>query len=78
MSRYLIVIEGEGDSYSAYAPDVPGCVAAADSREEVVSLMREAMGFHLESLREHGDPVPAPSATGSEMIDVDDHAVQRS
>jgi predicted RNase H-like HicB family nuclease len=53
-----MVIEGEGDSYSAYAPDLPGCVAAGDSREEVERLMREALALHVASLRVHGEPVP--------------------
>ena len=57
---YLVVIEGEGDSYSAYTPDLPGCVAAGESIEEVAQLMREAIPLHIESLRAHGEPVPPP------------------
>ncbi len=64
MNDYLVVIEGSGDSYSAYAPDLPGCVAAGKSVEEVERLMREAIALHIESLRAHGEPVPAP---GSEV-----------
>ena len=60
MSAYLVVIEGEGDSYSAYAPDLPGCVAAGDSVDEVRQLMHEAIPLHVESLRTHGEPVPPP------------------
>jgi predicted RNase H-like HicB family nuclease len=60
MSAYLVVIEGEGDSFSAYAPDLPGCVAAADSAAEVRQLMHEAIPLHVESLRAHGEPVPPP------------------
>jgi predicted RNase H-like HicB family nuclease len=60
MSAYLVVIEGEGDSFSAYAPDLPGCVAAADTADEVRQLMHEAIPLHVESLRAHGDPVPPP------------------
>ncbi|HLQ33621.1 MAG TPA: type II toxin-antitoxin system HicB family antitoxin [Chloroflexota bacterium] len=63
MSEYLIVIEGEGDSFSAYSPDLPGCVAAGSSAEEVEKLMREAIPLHLESLREHGEAVPAPHSS---------------
>jgi len=44
-------------------PDLPGCVAASDSRGEVEQLIAEAIGAHMESLREHGEPVPAPSST---------------
>jgi predicted RNase H-like HicB family nuclease len=51
MSDYLVVIEGSGDSYSAYAPDLPGCVAAGKSVDEVERLMREAIALHIESLR---------------------------
>ncbi len=60
MSAYLVVIEGEGDSYSGYAPDLPGCVAAGDTPAEVSELMREAIPLHVESLRAHGEPVPPP------------------
>jgi len=60
MSDYLVVIDGEGASYSAYVPDLPGCVAAGDSPEEVERLIREAIALHVESLRAHGEPVPPP------------------
>lgn len=64
MSDYLVVIEGSGsgDSYSAYAPDLLGCVAAGNSVEEVEQLMREAIALHIESLRAHGESVPPPSS----------------
>ena len=62
MSEYLVVIENSEGSYSAYSPDLPGCVAAGESVEEVRSLMREAIQMHIESLREHGEPVPPPSS----------------
>ena len=60
MSAYLVVIEGEGDSFSAYAPDLPGCVAAGDSADEVRQLMHEAIPLHVDSLRTHGETVPPP------------------
>ena len=60
MNAYLVVIEGEGDSFSAYAPDLPGCVAAGESPDEVRQLMHEAIPLHIKSLREHGEPVPSP------------------
>lgn len=63
MSEYLIVIENSEGSYSAYSPDLPGCVAAGDTIEEVRKLMHEAIQMHIESLREHGEPVPAPSSS---------------
>ncbi len=60
--RYLIVIEAaEGENYSAYAPDLPGCVATGASREEVEREMREAIAFHIEGLREGGLPIPEPT-----------------
>jgi predicted RNase H-like HicB family nuclease len=60
MNTYLVVIEGEGNSFSGYAPDLPGCVAAGDTPAEVTQLMREAIPLHVESLRAHGEPVPPP------------------
>ena len=61
--KYLVIIEGAGNSFSAYSPDLPGCVAAGDSPEEVEQLMREAIPLHIESLRAHGDPVPEPQSS---------------
>ena len=58
--RYAIVIEQGDTSYGAYAPDLPGCVAAAETREEVVKLIHEAIHEHIELLRAEGLPVPAP------------------
>jgi predicted RNase H-like HicB family nuclease len=62
MSKYLVVIEGFGDTYSAFAPDLPGCVAAGESAEDVERLMTEAIGLHIESLRTNGEPVPEPQS----------------
>jgi predicted RNase H-like HicB family nuclease len=56
--HYAVVIEQGPESYSAYSPDVPGCVAAAPTLEEVTRLMQEALAFHLEGLREDGLPIP--------------------
>ena len=58
--KYAIVIERTLNGYSAYVPDLPGCVAAADSYEKAEKLIREAVVFHLESLRGDGDPIPRP------------------
>ncbi len=63
----MIVIEKTPRSYGAYAPDVPGCVAAAETRSEVIQLMREALALHLEGLREDGDPIPPPQASSVEV-----------
>jgi predicted RNase H-like HicB family nuclease len=66
--QYLIVIEGEGRTYGAYAPDLPGCVAAADSLEECERLMREAIVFHLEGMREDGEAIPPPTIAAAAFV----------
>ena len=66
MPQYLVLIEGEPGSYSAYVPDLPGCVAAADTTEEIHGLIREAVAFHIEGMRNAGESVPPPSAV---MVD---------
>ncbi|HZP66682.1 MAG TPA: type II toxin-antitoxin system HicB family antitoxin [Rudaea sp.] len=58
--RYAIVIEQTEANYSAYVPDLPGCVATGNTVEEVEEEIREAIAFHLEGLREDGVPVPPP------------------
>lgn len=63
MPRYLVVIEEGADSYGAYVPDLPGCVAAAESREETERLIAEAIEFHLEGLRDAGQAIPAPTTS---------------
>jgi len=67
--RYLVVVEKGPQSFGAYVPDLPGCVAAAQTREEVLVLIREAIEFHIDGLREDGQPIPAPSSS-SEVVDV--------
>ena len=62
MTEYTIIIEDAGSNFAAFAPDVPGCVAAADTFEETRQLMQEALALHLEMLREMGGTVPAPHA----------------
>jgi predicted RNase H-like HicB family nuclease len=69
--RYLIVIEGlDGENYSAYAPDLPGCVATGSTREDALSEMRAAIAFHLEGLRETGQTIPEPSQLTTAYVDV--------
>ena len=58
--KYAIVIEKAENNYSAYAPDLPGCVATGATLEEVESEIREAIEFHLEGMREDGESIPAP------------------
>ena len=67
--QYLIVIEKTASGYSAYSPDLDGCIATGSSKEEVEQNMREAMDFHLEGLRHEGYSVPPPSSY-STYIDV--------
>lgn len=67
--RYAIVIEKGITSYGAYVPDLPGCVAAAETREEVMVLIEEAVTFHLEAMREDGLTVPEPTSSG-EYVEV--------
>jgi predicted RNase H-like HicB family nuclease len=66
---YLIVIERADDGgYGAWAPDLPGCVALGDTIEDAEHQMREAIAFHLEGLREQGEPVPPPTAVAAVML----------
>ena len=60
--RYAVVIEKAGGNYSAYVPDLPGCVATGATIEEVEGEIREAISFHLEGMREDGTPIPAPTS----------------
>lgn len=60
--RYAIVIEKAEDNYSAYVPDLPGCVATGATVEEAEAQIREAIGFHIEGMREDGLPLPPPSS----------------
>ncbi len=69
MTRYAIVVEKGLDGYGAYVPDLPGCVAAAATRGEVLNLIREAIEFHLDGMREEGHPLPTPSST-AEYVEV--------
>jgi predicted RNase H-like HicB family nuclease len=66
---YVVVFEGDDESgYSAYSPDLPGVVAAADSRAETERLMLEAMAEHIALLRESGQPIPQPADADSVTI----------
>ena len=65
MNRYLIIVEKTPSGYSAYSPDVPGCVAAGRTRSEVEREMREAIAFHIEGLRAAGEEIPTPSSEAS-------------
>ena len=60
--RYAVVIEKAANNYSAYVPDIPGCVATGSTVEEVEQRIREAIAFHLDGLRDDGLPTPRPSS----------------
>jgi predicted RNase H-like HicB family nuclease len=65
MSRYLIIIEDTATGYSAYSPDLPGCVATGATRKEVELEMRDAIAFHIDGLRLSGYAVPEPRSHAS-------------
>ena len=58
--QYVVILEQGESSVGAYVPDLPGCVAVAETRDEAMELIREAIKLHMESLRENGEAVPAP------------------
>ena len=68
--KYAVIIEKGPTSYGAQVPDLPGCVAAAETREEVCTLIREAIELYVETLREDGLPVPEPQSY--ELVEVAD------
>ena len=71
--RYAVVIERGERNYSAYVPDLPGCVSVGETMDEVKSEIREAIEFHLAGLREDGLPIPNPSST-ADYVEVGEQA----
>jgi predicted RNase H-like HicB family nuclease len=67
--KYLVILEPTDTGYSAYSPDLDGCVAAGADRDETIALMREAIAFHLDGLAAEGLPVPVPQSE-SELVEV--------
>lgn len=67
--QYLVIIEKSENGFGAYVPDLPGCIAAGETREEVITLIQEAIEFHIDGLKRCGDPVPKPRSQ-SELVDV--------
>ena len=67
--KYAVIIEKGEDGYGAYVPDLPGCIAAGDTKDEVIKLIQEAIEFHIEGLKEDGQTIPEPSST-IEIIEV--------
>jgi predicted RNase H-like HicB family nuclease len=68
MHRFLIVIEEAGGNFSAYSPDLPGCVATGDTREETERNIYEAIQMHIEGMREDGLPIPSSTAVAEYML----------
>jgi predicted RNase H-like HicB family nuclease len=66
--RFLIVVEDAGTNFSAYSPDLPGCVATGASREEAEKNMYEAIQLHIEGLKEDGLPIPASSVAAEFVV----------
>ena len=67
--KYLVVVEQGETGFSAYVPDLPGCIAAAGTRDAIVGLIQEAIEFHIEGLQNAGDPIP-PATSQAELIGV--------
>ncbi len=67
--KYTIVIEKAPDNFAAYVPDLPGCVATASTKKELLREIQIAIEFHLEDMREEGEPIPEPKAT-SDVVEV--------
>ena len=65
--KYTVIIEKGPTSYGAYIPDLPGCVAAGDTREEVISLVTAAVADHVELMAEHGETIPEPASSAIEV-----------
>ena len=67
--RFAILIDKTATGYSAHVPDLPGCVAAGETEEETLQLIRQAVDFHIEGMRQHGELIPEPSSS-FEYVDV--------
>jgi predicted RNase H-like HicB family nuclease len=61
--KYAVIVEEGENSFGAYVPDLPGCAAVGETKEEVLNLIQEAIEFHIEGLREDGQPIPEPSSS---------------
>jgi predicted RNase H-like HicB family nuclease len=66
--RFLVVVENAGRNYSAYSPDLPGCVATGISRQEAENRMHEAIQLHIEGLKEDGLPIPSSTAVAEYVV----------
>ncbi len=72
--KYTVLIEKGPTNYGAYIPDLPGCVAVADTKEEVIALIEEGIVYHLEEMQADGDPIPEPTTTAL-LVEVELQAV---
>lgn len=68
MHRYLVIIEKTTTGFSAYSPDLPGCVATGKTRDTVESNMRDAINFHIEGLKIKGEPIPTSSTESAYLV----------
>ena len=73
--RYAVVIEKAAENYSAYVPDLPGCVATGSTIEETTREIAEAIQFHLEGMRQHGEAIPKPSSV-ADYVEVESAHIQ--
>ena len=69
LHKYLVIFEKANNNYSAYSPDIPGCIATGSTRDEAEKNIKEAISFHIEGLTEDGLPLPQPSSS-TEYIEV--------
>ena len=67
--KYTVIVEKSKEGFGAYVPDLPGCVAVGETKDEVMLLVREAIELHLESMKESGEPIPEPNSS-SELVEV--------
>jgi predicted RNase H-like HicB family nuclease len=67
-AEYVVVVEKSDTGFGAYVPDLPGCVAVGETREETLQLIRQAIELHVESLRESGEAVPPPTSTAERVV----------
>jgi predicted RNase H-like HicB family nuclease len=65
--KYLVIVEKGENNYSAYVPDLPGCVSTGETVDETLKNIREAIEGHLEVMREYGDPIPEPRSEAAEV-----------
>lgn len=73
--KYLVLVEGGPQNYSAYSPDVPGCASAGDTVEEALANFREALEMHIEGIIEDNDPMPAANHVAADFIEVNTPSV---